>query len=89
LIRKENIFEAHRTHFYQYLTNVKSFPHLVVSALYMIVQLIVNLLIVYSNFNALAFLIFILFSGVVFVGLRFAVEGKGHLMGRGLDNEQI
>jgi UDP-GlcNAc:undecaprenyl-phosphate GlcNAc-1-phosphate transferase len=89
LIRKENIFEAHRTHFYQYLTNVKSLPHLVVSALYMIVQLIVNLLIFYSDWDTVDFLFFIVVSGLVFLGLRFAIEGRGRLMGRGLDNQQI
>jgi len=89
LIRRENIFEAHRSHFYQYLANVKGWPHLRVSALYMVLQLLVNVLIVYSNFNTLAFLIFILFSGIVFVGLRFVVEGRGGLMGRGLANEQM
>ena len=89
LIRKENIFEAHRTHFYQYLTNVKSLPHLVVSALYMIVQLIVNLLIFYSDWDTVDFLIFIVVSGLVFLGLRFAIEGRGRLMGKELDNEQI
>ena len=86
LIRKENIFEAHRTHFYQYLTNVKSLPHLMVSALYMIVQLIVNLLIFYSDWDSVDFLIFILVSGIVFVGLRFVIEGRRHLMGRELSN---
>jgi UDP-N-acetylmuramyl pentapeptide phosphotransferase/UDP-N-acetylglucosamine-1-phosphate transferase len=89
LIRKENIFEAHRTHFYQYLTNVKSLPHLVVSALYMIVQLIVNLLIFYSDWDTVDFLIFIVVSGLVFLGLRFAIEGRGRLMGKELDNQQI
>ena len=89
LIRKENIFEAHRTHFYQYLTNVKSLPHLVVSALYMIVQLIVNLLIFYSDWDTVDFLFFIVVSGLVFLGLRFAIEGRGRLMGKELDNEQI
>ena len=89
LIRRENIFEAHRSHFYQYLVNVKGWPHLMVSALYMVVQLLVNVLIIYSNFNALAFLIFILISGIIFVGLRFAIEGRGRLMGKELDNEQI
>ena len=89
LIRKENIFEAHRTHFYQYLTNVKSLPHLMVSALYMIVQLIVNLLIFYSDWDSVDFLIFIVVSGLVFLGLRFAVEGRVRLMRRGLNNEQI
>jgi UDP-N-acetylmuramyl pentapeptide phosphotransferase/UDP-N-acetylglucosamine-1-phosphate transferase len=89
LIRKENIFEAHRTHFYQYLTNVKSWPHLMVSALYMIAQLIVNLLIFYSDWDTVDFLFFIVVSGLVFLGLRFAIEGRGRLMGKELDNEQI
>ena len=89
LIRRENIFEAHRSHFYQYLTNLKGWPHLRVSALYMIVQLIVNILIITSDWNSVTFLIFILVSGMVFVGLRFLVEGRGHLMGRELDNEQM
>ena len=89
LIRKENIFEAHRTHFYQYLTNVKSLPHLMVSALYMIAQLIVNLLIFYSDWDTVDFLFFIVVSGLVFLGLRFAIEGRGRLMGKELDNEQI
>jgi len=89
LIRKENIFEAHRTHFYQYLTNVKSLQHLVVSALYMIVQLIVNLLIFYSDWDTVDFLIFIVVSGLVFLGLRFAIEGRGRLMEGELNNEQM
>jgi len=86
LIRRENIFEAHRSHFYQYLANVKAWPHLRVSALYMLVQLLVNVLIIYSEWNSGDFLIFILVSGLVFVGMRFAVEGRGNLMGKGLAN---
>lgn len=86
LIRRENIFEAHRSHFYQYLANVKGWQHLWISTLYMLVQLLVNLLIFYSDWDSVDFLIFILVSGIVFVGLRFAVEGRGRLMGRGLEN---
>lgn len=89
LIRKENIFEAHRSHFYQYLANIKGWPHLQVSSLYMIVQGLVNLLIIYSDWDSLAFLTFILLSGLAFVGMRFAVEGRERLMGRGLANEKI
>jgi UDP-N-acetylmuramyl pentapeptide phosphotransferase/UDP-N-acetylglucosamine-1-phosphate transferase len=89
LIRRENIFEAHRSHFYQYLANVKGWPHLRVSALYIVVQLLVNVFIVYSDWNSTAFLIFILVSGIVFVGLRFAVEGKRNLIMSKFDNEQI
>lgn len=86
LIRKENIFEAHRSHFYQYLANVKAWPHLRVSALYMVLQLIVNVLIISSDWNSAAFLIFILVSGIVFVGLRFVVEGKSNLIMNKLAN---
>lgn len=89
LIRRENIFEAHRSHFYQYLANVKGWPHLQVSSLYMLVQGLVNLLIIYSDWDTLAFLTFILLSGLVFVGMRFVVEGKEHLMGKELANEKI
>jgi UDP-N-acetylmuramyl pentapeptide phosphotransferase/UDP-N-acetylglucosamine-1-phosphate transferase len=89
LIRRENIFEAHRSHFYQHLANVKGWQHLWISSLYMIVQLIVNLLIFYSDWDTVDFLIFIVVSGLVFLGLRFAIEGRGRLMGKELDNEQI
>ena len=87
LFRRENIFEAHRTHFYQYKVNVKNWPHLRVSALYMIGQLLINVLIIYSNMTWAWFLLFILVSGVVFIGIRFVVEGKRGLMGRELENE--
>jgi len=83
LIRRENIFEAHRSHFYQYLANVKVWPHLRVAILYLLAQLMVNILIVYSDWSLVAFLIFILVAGFAFVGLRFMVEGKGGLLGRG------
>jgi UDP-N-acetylmuramyl pentapeptide phosphotransferase/UDP-N-acetylglucosamine-1-phosphate transferase len=89
LIRRENIFEAHRNHFYQHLANVKGWPHLRVSALYLVVQLMMNAVIILSDWDSVAFLIFILVSGIVFVGLRFAVEGKRNLIMSKFDNEQI
>jgi len=81
IIRRENIFQAHRSHFYQYLANVKKWPHLRVSALYMGVQLLINVLIISIDLNGMQFLIFILMSGFVFAGIRFLVEGKKYLMG--------
>ncbi|MFN1835379.1 UDP-GlcNAc--UDP-phosphate GlcNAc-1-phosphate transferase [Balneola sp. MJW-20] len=41
LIRKENIFDAHRSHLYQYLANEMRIPHVLVSVLYALTQLIV------------------------------------------------
>lgn len=89
LIRKENIFEAHRSHFYQYLANIKGWPHLMVATLYLVVQLMVNILILYSDWNFVTFFVFIMVAGLIFIGLRFAVEGRSNLMGRELVDGQI
>lgn len=45
---KENIFEAHRRHLYQLLVNELGISHLKVSVLYSIVQLIVNLVVIFT-----------------------------------------
>ena len=42
LKRGENIFEAHRSHLYQYLCNELQWPHLRVSAIYAITQAVLN-----------------------------------------------
>jgi hypothetical protein len=68
---------------------VKGWPHLRVSALYLVVQLMMNAVIILSDWDSVAFLIFILVSGIVFVGLRFAVEGKRNLIMSKFDNKQI
>lgn len=42
LKRKENIFQAHRTHLFQYLSNEMKVPHLIVASGYGVVQAIIN-----------------------------------------------
>ncbi len=44
LLKKENIFLPHRQHLFQYLANEKKWPHLRVTALYMLVQTTVSAL---------------------------------------------
>lgn len=48
LSRKENIFQPHRTHLYQYLANELKVPHVTVSGIYATVQLALNLLLIYG-----------------------------------------
>jgi UDP-N-acetylmuramyl pentapeptide phosphotransferase/UDP-N-acetylglucosamine-1-phosphate transferase len=48
LIKRENITEAHRQHLFQYLANEAGWPHVRVSALYMVVQLILSTLLIYT-----------------------------------------
>ncbi|WP_029278128.1 MraY family glycosyltransferase [Pedobacter borealis] len=80
LMRKENIFKAHRTHFYQFLANERKWPQLAVVVLYLVVQLIINLLIVFVIQSSwLSALLLLIVSLVVFVAMRLKVEGKKHL----------
>ena len=46
LFRKENIFKAHRSHLYQLMANECRIPHLLVSTIYFIIQLLVNILVI-------------------------------------------
>ncbi|MDY0907188.1 glycosyltransferase family 4 protein [Pedobacter sp. CFBP9032] len=83
LIRKENISEAHRTHFYQFLANEKKIPHLTVAAGYCLVQLGVNIWLICYSLNNLSYLALILIiTGTFIVVLRLIIQGKGQLIYR-------
>jgi len=47
LARKENIFEAHRLHLFQVAVRKTGLPHLMMSSIYMVVQLLVNIVVVF------------------------------------------
>jgi len=81
LIRRENIFEAHRTHFYQFLANEKKMPHLAVATIYCFVQTGINFCLILFPFSDLAYLgIILLILGMFIVILRFVFEGYQRLM---------
>ena len=46
--KRENIFQPHRTHLYQLLSNEKGFSQRIVSVLYAVLQLAINFLIMWS-----------------------------------------
>lgn len=77
LIRKENIFKAHRSHFYQFLANEKKISHLVISAIYFFIQLGINCLLIFYVKDS-SFLSFglILLSSLLYLGLRIGFEGQ-------------
>jgi UDP-GlcNAc:undecaprenyl-phosphate/decaprenyl-phosphate GlcNAc-1-phosphate transferase len=82
--RKENIFDAHRTHFYQFLANEKRIPHLWVAVLYGFMQLLINyILISYLELSIINLVIAIVMITLVFISIRWYFEGtkklfKGH-----------
>lgn len=51
LILKQNIFAAHRLHFYQILANERGMSHLLVSVIYSIIQLLIIALLISAKFN--------------------------------------
>lgn len=89
LIRRENIFEAHRSHFYQFLVNEQKIPHLAVASFYAVMQLMINI-IVMSQYNrridisrsAVELVLLFLVSLVVFLIIRFVLEGSERLLGK-------
>ncbi len=82
LYRKENIFLAHRSHFYQYLANTKGWAHLAVALFYMFLQALANIFIITTSMDWVLVILFFLTAGVLFVGIRFLVEGHDTLLGK-------
>ncbi|MBG6109849.1 UDP-N-acetylmuramyl pentapeptide phosphotransferase/UDP-N-acetylglucosamine-1-phosphate transferase [Flavobacterium sp. CG_23.5] len=49
LIKRENIFQPHRSHLYQYLANEKGYSHVLVSVIYAVLQLGINAIVIYTD----------------------------------------
>lgn len=66
LQKGENIFKAHKAHLFQLLVNEYNISHLIVSFFYGIIQLALNILIIYFNLSSIYFCIpfFFLLVGV-------------------------
>ncbi len=96
LIRKENIFKAHRSHFYQYLANERKWSHLSVSGLYLIMQLVVNALLIiindeFSDFKQSLYSFFpvAISAGILFIIIRITIEGKNRLFTKSEESSRM
>jgi len=76
LILKENIFKAHRKHFYQYLANEMKWPHLSVAILYAFIQLSINLWVISNEVSLYVGIGLILVLSVVYVLLKRRILSK-------------
>jgi UDP-N-acetylmuramyl pentapeptide phosphotransferase/UDP-N-acetylglucosamine-1-phosphate transferase len=78
--KKENIFEAHRTHLYQYLANELGYSHVLISILYAALQLLVNVLVIYleskGSLTLPIILSIVLFLTLVYLIVRTKVVGR-------------
>ncbi|TAE37790.1 MAG: glycosyltransferase family 4 protein [Sphingobacteriales bacterium] len=74
LFRNENIFEAHRSHFYQYLANQRKIGHITISLGYALVQLCVNYFLWYEASGLYGLLVFLIIAAAYCV-VRLRLEG--------------
>jgi UDP-GlcNAc:undecaprenyl-phosphate/decaprenyl-phosphate GlcNAc-1-phosphate transferase len=77
LIRRENIFRAHRSHLYQYLSNELKHPQIMVALLFSAVQVIINVITIFmfrlELMNPVVFLIILSVLSAVYLSLRIKV----------------
>lgn len=75
LIAKQNIFQAHRMHLYQYLVNERQMPHLRVAIIYGIIQMIINIFILSTHFNFIVTsLIILLPAALIYIIIRLLID---------------
>jgi UDP-N-acetylmuramyl pentapeptide phosphotransferase/UDP-N-acetylglucosamine-1-phosphate transferase len=83
LVRKENIFEAHRSHLYQFLTNEMGYSHVLVAVIYAAFQLGINIIVIQRAMNESLSLYFsggfLLFIASFYLGTRVFIIRKVRL----------
>ena len=79
--KKENIFEAHRSHLYQYLVNEHHYSHVFIAVLYALIQLLVNAVVFYLDYQSLLsiYTSFALLLVVVLIYLLVRIKFVGQL----------
>lgn len=71
LFLKENIFEPHRRHLYQVLCNEYKTSHLLVSIIYSVIQLAINLYVLNFSIPFKTVLFFLVFTTIIYGCLKF------------------
>lgn len=70
LYQKENIFKPHRKHLYQYYSNEKKVPHVIVSIFYAVLQFLISVSIVFGLVNFLGLLVLLISLSIVYWFLK-------------------
>jgi UDP-GlcNAc:undecaprenyl-phosphate/decaprenyl-phosphate GlcNAc-1-phosphate transferase len=80
LKRKENIFQPHRSHLYQYLSNELGLSHVLVSFSFAFAQLVINVFSIYlintGQFSISSMIITFLALSILYLILRYAIIVK-------------
>jgi UDP-GlcNAc:undecaprenyl-phosphate GlcNAc-1-phosphate transferase len=80
LYKRENIFQAHRQHLYQYLTNEGKFSHLVIAFTYAFLQIIINFYLLNQAINWLSFGLLVLILSIVYwtIKMKYIAKRSSH-----------
>lgn len=80
LFRGENIFKAHRSHLYQFLCNELKWPHVLVAAIYSLIQFGINLIIIFlinlNKANVFVLIVTILILCIIYLIVRFLIDNR-------------
>lgn len=80
ILLKENIFEAHRRHLYQLFANEKKVSHLVISSVYAVFQLLINIFLIHSQLPVWAIILIIFIpAGGIYLGLKWSLKKQYNL----------
>jgi UDP-N-acetylmuramyl pentapeptide phosphotransferase/UDP-N-acetylglucosamine-1-phosphate transferase len=78
LKKRENIFKPHRSHLYQYLANEMSVPHRIISVVYGVIQLVINISLIWfmNEISEWFYLVIIVLTGFTYVIIREKVLSR-------------
>lgn len=80
LLLRQNIFEAHRLHVYQLLANERKISHLTVAILYGLLQGVVNIGVLFTDYDFLTTAVFVLTPLVIgYIALKTSMMEKTSL----------
>lgn len=75
-IAREKVFQAHRKHLFQVLSNEMSYPHLRVALLYGVLQLIINFILTYTNIGVIGIVIVFAIFVTTYIVIKLFVLKK-------------
>ncbi|KMQ62308.1 UDP-GlcNAc:UDP-phosphate GlcNAc-1-phosphate transferase [Chryseobacterium sp. BLS98] len=80
ILLKENIFEAHRRHLYQLFANEKKVSHLVISSVYAVFQVLINIFLIHSQLPVWVIILIIFIpAGGIYLGLKWRLKKEYNL----------
>ncbi|MET0943939.1 MAG: glycosyltransferase family 4 protein [Flavobacterium sp.] len=81
LYLKQNIFEAHRLHFYQILSNEYKMQHRLVSLFYALAQIVISILVIalYQKVNEILLFVIVIFPLLLVYSLKFYLLRENNL----------